>query len=132
MSWIFSRINIILLVCVTFALVFGVICLDKHQKNMSSHTESVLTGCANDSDSYVCTTSHEFLGNLAVVSTLFLLILLVVLGSKYIFTVASKLFKERNVHVFYSSVSQSQTVFAQHNYLVQAFSSGILNSRLYN
>lgn len=132
MSWISSRINIILLVCVTFALVFGVICLDKHQSNMSSHTESVLTGCANDSDLYACTTSHEFLGNLAVMSVLFLLVLLVVLGVRYIFTVANKLFTERNVHTIYSNIFQSQTVSAQNNYLVQAFSSGILNSRLYN
>jgi hypothetical protein len=132
MSWIFSRINILLLVCVTSALVFGVICLDKHQKNMSSHTESVLTGCANDSDSYACTTSHEFLGNLALEVTFFLLVLLVVLGTRYIFTAVSKLFKERNVSTLYVNVLQPQTISIQSNYLVQAFSSGILNSRLYN
>jgi hypothetical protein len=97
---------------------------------MSSHTESVLTTCV--SDSFACTTSHEFLGNLLIVTVFFSIILMVVLSNRYFFIVVSQLFEERNANTLNLNILQSQISSVQSNYLVLAFSSGILNSRLYN
>ena len=129
MNTLFSKLfGAVLISCIVSSIIFGVICLDKFDNNLPPHTESVLTACVNDL--HTCTATHEFLGNIAIVSSLLFLALLIIFATRYSFTLVNNLFKKKR-DTSNLNVSQLQIIFVQSNYLVKALSSGILNPRFY-
>jgi hypothetical protein len=87
--------------------------------------------CAGESDSSLCITTHQLLGNLVILGSLFIILLLSLVIFRYVGGVsAGFLIKKYYLDKFLKA--SHPFALSENNYLVQAFSSGILNPRLYN
>lgn len=127
----FMKFKALILVSVIVAFVFGMVCVDKHLNTTATHAESFFMSCAGESDAPSCTTTHQLLGNLVILGSLFLFLLISIIGYRYITDVFARFPVKKYCFVLFSNISDLVFPF-RHNYLAQAFSSGILNPRLYN
>jgi hypothetical protein len=127
-----SKSALALIVSLMATLVFSVVCLDTHQKNILSHIESVLAGCIKDVGTMSCTATHQFLSNVVIVGTLFVFMLLLLIGgTSVLIHIRGKskiIFFSRYIFFIRFLVS----IPTYRSYLLQAFSSGLLHPRLYN
>lgn len=116
------------LFCAVLAFVFSIVCVDRYMSATASHTESLFMSCAGESDASSCTTTHQLLSNLVTVGLIFLVMLLSAICFQFIHTTFKLFSLNKKTFAHFLKIGR---IPSRHNYLIQAFSSGIINPKIY-